>query len=112
MGHLTILAVCAPTGVRDEINEEFYETLQKILDKVNKNYYILLTLDVNGRVGNNRVVNIVRTNGETALNIKGKKLIDFCTFNNPKIVNIFLSTKKFINLLGQQEDTNRLLITL
>jgi hypothetical protein len=36
MGHLTILAVCATTGVRDELNEELYGTLQTLLDKVNK----------------------------------------------------------------------------
>jgi len=36
-GHITILGVYAPTEGRDELNEEFYERLQKILDKVNKN---------------------------------------------------------------------------
>jgi CRISPR/Cas system CSM-associated protein Csm2 small subunit len=36
-GHLTILGVYAPTEGRDELNEELYETLQKRLDKVNKN---------------------------------------------------------------------------
>ena len=40
-GHLTILAIYALTEGRDEINEEFYETLHKILDKVNKNDYIM-----------------------------------------------------------------------
>jgi len=35
--HLTILGVYAPTESRDELNEEFYETLWMILDKVNKN---------------------------------------------------------------------------
>jgi len=40
---------------RDELNEEFYEKLQKILDKVNKNDYIMLIGDMNARVGNNRV---------------------------------------------------------
>ena len=52
-GHLTILGVYAPTEGRDELNKEFYETLQKILDKVNKNDYIMLIGDMNARVGNN-----------------------------------------------------------
>ena len=39
-GHLTILGVYAATEGRDELNEEFFETLQKVLDKVNKNDYI------------------------------------------------------------------------
>ena len=60
-GHLTILGVNAPTEGRDELNE-FYETLQKILDKVNKNDCIMFIGDMNARVGNNIVANIVGTN--------------------------------------------------
>jgi len=54
----------------------------------------------------------VGTNGEATVNSNGRKLIDFCTFNNLKIMNTFLSIQKFINLLGKQEDTNQLLITV
>jgi hypothetical protein len=111
-GHLTILGVYGATDGRDELNEEFYETLQNILDKVNKNDDIMLIGDMNAIVGNNRVANIVGTNGEATLNSKGRNLIYVCTFNNLKIINTFLSTKKFLNLLGKQEDTNHLLITL
>ena len=71
-----------PTEGTEELSEEFYETLQKILDTVNNSDYILLTGDMNTRVGNNKVTNIVGTNGETALNNNDKKLIDFCTFSN------------------------------
>jgi len=85
-GHLTILGVYAPTEGRDELNEEFYETLQKILHKVNKNDYIMLIGGTNARVGNNRVLNIVGTNGEATLNNNGRKLIDFCKFNDLKIM--------------------------
>jgi len=49
-----------------------------------------------------RVANIVGTNGEATLNSKGRKLLDFCTFNNLKTIDTFLSTKKFIDLLGKQ----------
>ena len=103
------------TEGRDDISGEFYETLLKILDKVDKNYYLMFIRDTNVRVGNNGVANIVGTNGEATLNIlysKGRKLIDFCTLNNLNIMNTSLSTKKFINLFGKQEDTNQLLITL
>ena len=37
-------------------------------------------------VGNNKVANTVGTNGEDTLNSNGRKLIDFCTFNNLKIM--------------------------
>ena len=82
-----------PTEGKDELNEEFYEALQKILDKVNKNDYITLIGDMNARVGNNRVANIVVANGEATLNNNGKKLTDFCTFNNLKITSTFLSNR-------------------
>jgi hypothetical protein len=80
--HLTILAVYGVTEGREELNEVFCDTLQKILDKVNRKDYIMLIGDRNGRVGNNRVANIVGTNGEATLNRNGRKLIDFCTFTN------------------------------
>jgi hypothetical protein len=83
-GHLKMLAVYGVIEGRDELNEEFYETLQKILDKVNENDYIMLMGDMSARVGNNRVANIVGTNGEATLNSNGRKLINFCTFNNLK----------------------------
>ena len=72
----------------------------------------MLIGDMNARVGNYKAANIVGTNGEATLNSNSRKLIDFCTLNNLKIINTFLNTKKFINLLEKQEDTNQLLITL
>jgi len=42
---------------------------------VNKNVYIMLIGDINAKVGNNRVANIVVTSGEATLNSKGRKLI-------------------------------------
>jgi hypothetical protein len=39
----------------------------------------MLIGDMNARVGNSRVINIVGTNGEATLNSNGRKLIDFCT---------------------------------
>ena len=60
------------TEGRDEVNEEFHETLQKILDKVNTNDYIMLIGDMNARVGHNRIFNVVGANGEATLNTNGK----------------------------------------
>jgi len=93
-GHLTMLGVYAPTEGRDELNEEFYETLQKVLDKVNRNDYIMLIGDMNARVWNSRVINIVGTNGKATLNNNGRKLIDFYTYNNLKIMNTFFKHKE------------------
>jgi len=83
------------TEGRDDISEEFYETLQKILDKVNKNNYIMLIGDMNASFGNKRVANIGGTNGEATLNSNGRKLIYFCAFKNLKIIKTFFKHKEF-----------------
>ena len=54
----------------------------------------MLIVDMNVRVGNSRVANIVGTNGEATLNSKFRRLIDFCTFNNLKIMNTFFKQKE------------------
>jgi hypothetical protein len=51
----------------------------------------MLTGDMNARVGNNVFANIVGTNGEVTLNNDVKKLINFCTFNNLKVINTFIT---------------------
>jgi len=54
----------------------------------------MLIGDMNTRVGNNKVNNIVGTNGEATLNNISNKLTDFCTCNNVKIMNTFLKHKE------------------
>jgi hypothetical protein len=51
---------------------------------LNKNDYLILIGDMNARVGKNRVVNIVGTNGEATLYSNGRKLNEFCKINNLK----------------------------
>ena len=65
-----------------------------ILDKVNRSGYIMSIGDMNAGVENNRFSNIVGTDGEATLNSNGRKLIDFCTFNNLKIMNTLFKHKE------------------
>ena len=44
--------------VQNELNEEFCEVLQKLIDIVDKNDYIILTGDMNARVENSSVENV------------------------------------------------------
>lgn len=92
-GYLTIFSLYAPVEGKDELNEEFYETLQKAIDKVNKNDYLMLMGDLNARVGNSRINDVMGTNGEAVINNNGAKLIDFCTFNQLKIMNTYFRHK-------------------
>jgi len=68
---------------------------------VNKNDYIMLIGDMNARVGNNRVANILGMNGEATLNNSSRKLIHFCTFNNLKIMNTFFKGKEIHKFTGE-----------
>jgi hypothetical protein len=74
-GHSTILRLYAPTEGREESNDKFYKILQKVVDRVNKNAYIMLIGDMNTQVGNNiiKITNIVGTNEEASLNYNGEK---------------------------------------
>jgi exonuclease III len=92
-GYLTILGLYAPEEGRQELSDEFYEQLQNILEKTNKNDYILMMGDLNARIGNITIMKIVGTDGEPTVNNNGKKLMDFCTFNNMRIMNSFFKHK-------------------
>jgi len=54
----------------------------------------MLIGDMNARVRNNRFSNLVGTNGEATLNSNRRKLIDFCTFINLKIMNTSFKHKE------------------
>jgi hypothetical protein len=69
-------------------NKNFYDQLQDILNKTNKNDYILLSRDLNARIGNAEIYNIVRNFGQPVTNTNGLKLRSFSTYNI-KIINSF-----------------------
>jgi hypothetical protein len=62
---------------------------------------------LNVRTGNTITVKTVGTSGEPAININGRKLTNFCVFNNIRITNSFLNTKSFTNLHGVLMDQNQ-----
>jgi hypothetical protein len=55
-----------PKEGREELNEGFYEMLQKVLGKADKSDNVMLTGNMNTRVGN-KATNTVITNGEAAV---------------------------------------------
>jgi hypothetical protein len=71
-------------------NEKFNNQLQEILNKNNKNVYILLSRDLNARIGNTEIHNTVGSLGELGTNTNRLKLRDFASYNNNiKIMNSF-----------------------
>jgi len=80
-GYLTLLAVCAPEEGKTEQTEEFYETLQDQIDKINKNDYIIVTGDYKARVGKIPIYGILGTNGESTIDNNGHKIKEFASLN-------------------------------
>jgi hypothetical protein len=92
-GYLTVLGLYTPEEGKHELNDVFYDQLQNIFDKINKNDYILMMGDLNARTGNTKVMKIIGTNGEPTVNSNGRKLTDFCIYNNMRIMNSFFKHK-------------------
>jgi exonuclease III len=77
-GKLSFFELYAPEEGRVEENEIFYDQLQNILNKTNKNDYILLSGDLNGRIGSAEIHNIVGNYGEPVTNTNGLGKKRFC----------------------------------
>lgn len=86
-GHLTIIGVYAPANAKKEEIEIFYDTLQKVVQKVNKNDSLIISGDFNARIGNSPIPDIVGIFGEDVINSKGQELRQFATNNHLKITN-------------------------
>jgi hypothetical protein len=110
-GYLTILGLYAPEEGRQELNDELYEQLQNILEKTNKQDYLLLMGDLNARIGITKIMKIVGRNGEPTVNNNGKKLRDFCTFNNMRIMNSFLKHKEIHKFTWQARGSKSVITT-
>lgn len=93
-GFLTVIGVYAPEEGRKAETMEFYECLQKQLTACKKTEYIIIAGDLNARVGNQPIPQVVGTFGECHLNENGRQLRDFCTFNELKITNTFFRKKE------------------
>ena len=107
-GYLTLTAVYAPEEGKLEQTEEFYETLQDEVDKINKNDYFIVAGDYNARVGKIPIDWILGTNGGITINNNGQKLKEFESVNELKQQTHFLDTKKFTKWRGVPEDIDPL----
>jgi hypothetical protein len=92
-GYIIVIGAHAPEqGTREE-TISIYKIIQKLLDKYNKSYSVLLIGDMNRRVGNQQVTGVVGTFGEEIINEKGVKLRELADFNELKITNTFFRKK-------------------
>ena len=83
-GFTTMVAVYAPTEEHPEATDEFYDQLQKVVEKIPKRDVLLLLGDFNARLGKKNTT-YERVMGTCALdeeqNTNGERLVQFCQVN-------------------------------
>jgi hypothetical protein len=74
------------------------KNLKQSTGNIKQNYKndILLSGDLNGRIGNAENHNIVGSSGEPSTNTNGLRLRDFVSYNNVEIMNTFYKHKIYI----------------
>ena len=93
-GHITVIGVYAPEEGREEETRHLYKQLQKEIDKYNKSDSLIIYRDLNARVGNQPIPNVVGTFGEDCVNRNGQTLREFASFNDFKTANTFFRKKE------------------
>ena len=99
-GYLTLIAVYAPEEGKLEQTEEFYETLQDHVDKINKSDYIIVAGDYNARVGNIPIDGILGTNGEITINNNGHILKEFASVLIVRRAKLYYTVSGIITPIG------------
>ena len=93
--NLLIIQVYAPTLDAEETErEKFYEDLERVLQKENE-YYKIVMGDWNGKIGgDNTEIEEMGKHGTGKRNKNGKRVIEFAVKNNMKIANTFFRKKE------------------
>lgn len=105
--HVVILGVYGPTADRSERErEEFMETLQEQVEKVNQSQELILAGDLNGRTGRKDNDKTIGRFGEAVTNGSGERIIELCEMNSLKITNGFYRHKDIHKYTWVQETRN------
>lgn len=95
-GILNVIQVYAPTSTHSETeSDEFYDTLQFHIQKVNKKEKLIVMGDLNAKIGKEHRLwtPTVGRFGLGDLNSRGEKLLEFCTLHKLAICNTFFQHK-------------------
>jgi hypothetical protein len=107
--NLTIVGVYASTTGHKEQREQFYNQLQDVIDKLDKNYTVTISGDLNARIDTETMDDLIGPHGEVELNDNGEYLREFCAYNKLRIRNSF-SRHKDIQKLTWAERGSKSLI--
>lgn len=90
----TVVAVYAPTeDSTQQLKDNFYNSLTETIEAIPRHQEIVISGDINARVGWKIEHEVVGQFGEECLNSSGEMLIEFCPQNALKILNGFFEHK-------------------
>ena len=92
--HIIVIGVYAPEEGREEETRQFYRQIQKEVDRCNKSDSLIISGDLNARVGNQPIAIVVGTLGEDCMKRNGQILREFVFFNDFKIPKTFFRKKE------------------
>ncbi|GFS06853.1 craniofacial development protein 2-like [Elysia marginata] len=88
--NLAILQTYAPTSdYSDEDVDKYYEEVKDVLKEVKSSEVLIVMGDMNAKVGNQKLENIVGQHGLGKTNDRGVKLTQFCSEYDLCIINTF-----------------------
>jgi len=90
---MILLGVYAPEEGKQELSNEFYETLQKAVQRAEPLEDLFIVGDLNAQVGAKKIGKCAGSFGVGTINTNGKQLIDFCAFHNLRILNTLFPHK-------------------
>lgn len=93
----------APTNDADEgTKEDFYGKLQEVAEQVHKHDMLIITGDMNAKVGNlvNGPGRVMERHGLGTVNDHGERLKEFCDFNEMVITRTVFLPRKFTRKHG------------
>lgn len=104
---LTIIQCYAPTNeADDEVKDEWYEHLSQVISKVPCHDMLLITGDLNAKVGedNTNYERAMGKHGCGVMNNNGERLADFCLNNNCVIGGTIFPHKAIHKLIWRSPD--------
>jgi hypothetical protein len=94
--HIILIEVNTPKEGREEETRRCYKQPHKEVDKYSKGDSLIKSRDLNARVGNLPIPNIVRTFGEDCVNRNGQKLSEFHPLMISKLPTLFFRKKEIL----------------
>ncbi|GFG33266.1 hypothetical protein Cfor_04003 [Coptotermes formosanus] len=107
--NLPITGVYAPTIGHSNETEHFYKQLQDVIDKLKKNDKVIISGDLNARIGTETVDDLIGPHEQVKLNDNGEHLREFCACIKLRIKNSFFKRKDIHKFTWAERGSNSII---